>query len=157
MIDDRALCERFPMEWADRMWGLNDPDEAPESPAKRRVMTAAGMVVCAECPIRMRCLADAIVNPERHGIRGGLGRLPRQRLGTMARAAGIDMGKRSAVIDVARWLCDNPGLIGLARDAEAKGRADRRRREAERLQEDRTNASRRRGGEPNGSQGELNI
>lgn len=156
MIDDRALCGRFPMEWADRMWGLNDPDEEPESPAKRRVMTAAGMVVCSECPIRMQCLADAIVNPERHGIRGGLGRLPRQRLGTMARATGIDMSKRSAAIDVARWLCDNPNLIGLARDAEAKGRAERRRRETERLQENRMNDIRHRG-ESNGSQGVLDL
>ena len=44
---------------------------ADQSPAFRAVL------VCERCPVRLKCLDDAMSNDERNGIRGGL--MPSQR------------------------------------------------------------------------------
>ncbi|WP_291531220.1 WhiB family transcriptional regulator [Bifidobacterium sp. UBA4282] len=134
MSEPRGWCAQFPSVWADQMWGLDDVDD--ENPSGRRALVAAGIRICDSCPLRFRCLADAIVTHERYGIRGGLRRMPRVRLASAARAAGVDLSGVRASQNLESWLRANPGMIGLVRDAESKDRAYRRhnqqRREARR-------------------------
>ena len=47
------------------------PDES-ETRSERRRREAAAKSVCARCPVRSDCLADALASDERFGIWGGL-------------------------------------------------------------------------------------
>lgn len=125
MSEPHGWCSQFPQVWADRMWGLEDYDD-DDNAAGRRTLVAAGIRICDSCPLRFRCLAEAIVTHERYGIRGGLRRMPRTRLASAAKAAGVDLDGVRAAQNLEAWLEANPGMIGLVRDAESRDRAYRR-------------------------------
>ncbi|KFJ05100.1 WhiB family transcriptional regulator [Bifidobacterium tsurumiense] len=129
MIDERALCERFPVEWADLMWGLDNGSSA--SAGDRKVLVSAGIRICEKCPVRAECLADAIVRREQVGIRGGLPLRARRRLRCMASDGGVDMsdGGTKALHGLTRWLKSHQELIEAARDAETADRQAKRRRQ----------------------------
>lgn len=67
-----------PQPWAvDALCAQTDPDlffptDSAEVAAARRV--------CADCPVRQQCLADALADPALRGIWGGTTRTERRRL-----------------------------------------------------------------------------
>lgn len=122
-------CADFPPVWADLMWGLDDGSSA--SAGDRKVLVTAGIRICESCPVRVECLADAIVRREQYGIRGGLPLRARRRLRCMAANGGVDMSgdDAKALHGLTRWLKTHQELIEAARDAETADRQAKRRRQ----------------------------
>ncbi|WP_287542935.1 WhiB family transcriptional regulator [Bifidobacterium sp.] len=122
-------CADFPPVWADLMWGLDDGESSTAS--DRKVMVSAGIRICEKCPVRVECLADAIVRREQVGIRGGLPLRARRRLRSMAVIGGVDMSgdESKALHGLTRWLKTHQELIEAARDAETADRQAKRRRQ----------------------------
>lgn len=122
-------CADFPPVWADLMWGLDDGESSTAS--DRKVLVSAGIRICEKCPVRVECLADAIVRREQVGIRGGLPLRARRRLRSMAAGCGVDMtnGEARALHGLTRWLKSHEELIEAARDAETADRQAKRRRQ----------------------------
>lgn len=58
--------------------GHHDPDLWFPEPGEPRIRTVRALWICAGCPVREECLADAFAKNEKHGIRGG--RTTRMRL-----------------------------------------------------------------------------
>ena len=77
---DRALCTKFP---ADSWFPAPGDSEA----------VAEVVEVCGRCPVRVSCLAAALVIGEEHGIWGGTTEAAR-------RNAHLDLAARCAVPDV---------------------------------------------------------
>jgi WhiB family redox-sensing transcriptional regulator len=69
---DRAACARPDV---DPEWFFPEKGGAA-APAKR---------ICADCPVKAPCLADALATRDEHGIRGGLTVRERRRLQRRAR------------------------------------------------------------------------
>lgn len=53
----------------------------PASPTSRKAKA-----ICKACPVREKCLQDALSVPDTHGIWGGLDQYERSRLSTSARS-----------------------------------------------------------------------
>lgn len=81
---DRALCVPFldadPLLF-DRLWGFTDPAERP--------YTRVGKQICAACPVREVCLAEAIVDERQSGIYGGLNLSDRKYAARIIEEAGM--------------------------------------------------------------------
>lgn len=85
--DGRApLCRQFPRRWADRLWGL---DEELTGTRAGRELARAGALICRECPVRVVCLASAIVCKDRSGILGGLSWTMRKQVARLAALDGL--------------------------------------------------------------------
>ena len=136
-------CADFPPVWADLMWGLDDGSSS--SASDRKVLVSAGVRICEKCPVRVECLADAIVRREQFGIRGGLPLRARRRLRCMAVNGGVDMtnGEARALHGLTRWLKSHEELIEAARDAETADRNAKRRRQRRRRHDQERNGFRR--------------
>ena len=53
----------------------------PDGPvAERRLATKAAKAICAECPVREKCLRVALATDEAHGVWGGLTADERRRM-----------------------------------------------------------------------------
>ncbi len=50
-----------------------------ETPPETAVREARATVICATCPVRLRCLETAFKTPAQHGVRGGMGEAERTR------------------------------------------------------------------------------
>jgi WhiB family transcriptional regulator, redox-sensing transcriptional regulator len=92
---DRALCAKFPA------------DDWFPAPADSEAV-AEVVEVCARCPVRVSCLAAALVTGEEHGIWGGATEAGRWQ-------ARVDLSARQPVPDVLDQL--------LQPSPEAKGEA----------------------------------
>ncbi|OZG62495.1 MULTISPECIES: WhiB family transcriptional regulator [Bifidobacterium] len=125
----RPECEGFPANWADLVWGLDD--EADQQ-ARREAMRF-GAMVCRECPVRIECLASAIVQRERSTLKGGLSWTTRKRIAHLAEKAGVplqdnDLPAKQRYVLLMRWLASHPHAEDQARRQENEQRTNRRRR-----------------------------
>lgn len=61
--------------WHEREGERGNPDEPRESPRQKAARIREAKAICAECPVRLSCLEDAITRTDKkpgpHGIRGG--------------------------------------------------------------------------------------
>ncbi len=74
----KYLSSPAPSEWMEHAAcaGTATPEQDPwypvtEIPETRRDETATALRICATCPVKKECLADAIKSGEQHAIRGG--------------------------------------------------------------------------------------
>lgn len=155
--DDADMRERVVLnDLVDRMFGLDDSDDSQTDIVLRR----AAKSICAACPVRLECLADATVNMVEHGIYGGLSLEERKSLARTAEADGIDVrdqgtararggmahaigssdGRHSAEqsLDEAKrrrdytdWLKSHSDEMSRVKSRESHDRSERRRRERE--------------------------
>lgn len=91
---DLATCRDHPLGW----W-------FPERPVTAQIIidTQRAKAICAECPVAIECVADAMVNTEQFGIWGGL--VPR-RIAALRRA--VDAGP----MGFDDWRIGAPAIIG---------------------------------------------
>ncbi|RYQ65477.1 WhiB family transcriptional regulator [Bifidobacterium pseudolongum] len=96
-----ALCTQFPTMWADRMWLYEDAasDDRPDV-----VLHTTARRVCAECPARAHCLAEATVDSEQFGIRGGFRLRERKLAAELAERDGIVVYSRTGARRMERFL-----------------------------------------------------
>lgn len=138
-----GLCSFFPHEnsWSarlsDRMWGLERGD-----PLADRNLRDVGRRLCALCPVRNMCLADAMVNQVQNGIYGGLGLTERKTLARIMESQGLPV--RGILVRgmpslspsealrrrrlVAAWLESHPDITAVVRACEARTRREHRHR-----------------------------
>lgn len=124
--DGRApLCRQFPRRWADRLWGL---DEELTGTRAGRELARAGALICRECPVRVVCLASAIVCKDRFGILGGLSWTMRKQVARLAALDGLqpEGSEHKRTMELARWLAAHPDAVAKARSIESRNRAFRR-------------------------------
>lgn len=97
---ENALCTQFPTMWADRMWLYEDAasDDRPDV-----VLHSTARRVCAECPVRAHCLAEATVDSEQFGIRGGFRLRERKLAAELAERDGIVVYSRTGAQRVDRF------------------------------------------------------
>lgn len=119
------LCRQFPRRWADRLWGL---DEELTGTRAGRELARAGALICRECPVRVVCLASAIVRKDRSGILGGLSWTMRKQVARLAALDGLqpEGSERKRTMELARWLAAHPDAVAKARSIESRNRAFRR-------------------------------
>ena len=91
---DMGECARFPGQWVDRLWGLDDPDDVDQDSRARSELRRAGVRICEQCPVRAQCLAFALTTREQYGLFGGLPLKARRIVIRFAKAAGIPVEKR---------------------------------------------------------------
>ncbi|RBP97878.1 hypothetical protein CRD60_04655 [Bifidobacterium aemilianum] len=126
-----GLCGRFPADWSDKLWGLDETDDSREQADLRR----AGKAICRHCPIRGACLAMAIVTGDQHGIYGGLSIHERHQVRIRALAAGIPVNRRDSVTlrKLTVWLRAHPDVFDEAQKQESQARQLRDNRKAQAL------------------------
>lgn len=97
----QALCTQFPTMWADRMWLYEDAasDERPDV-----VLHSTARRVCAECPVRAHCLAEATVDSEQFGIRGGFRLRERKLAAELAERDGLVVYSRTGAQRLERFV-----------------------------------------------------
>ena len=66
-----ALVRRIEMTWQDQALCAKFPDDDWFPAPADSEAVAEVIEVCERCPVRMSCLAAALVVPEEHGIWGG--------------------------------------------------------------------------------------
>ena len=54
------------------------PDDEPA--LEQRTREARAIDICRPCPVRLRCLDDALAEPSQRGVRGGMGEKRRKAL-----------------------------------------------------------------------------
>lgn len=108
---DRALCapilDADPLLF-DRLWGFTDPVERP--------LVRAGKQICAVCPVREECLAEAIVDEQQSGIYGGLNLSDRKYAARLIEETGMLVrdpkwaGRADRIGEITRYIQATPGF-----------------------------------------------
>lgn len=125
-----AVIERQDPNMADRLW-----HPAEDGARRGGRTTRLAISICQRCPLRLPCLADALVGMwDDDSIYGGMLRRNRQRLACMAEADGVkvrqrdygDLAKRRR--ETLRWLREHPAQVSQAGDSRSQWAEDWRRR-----------------------------